>query len=164
VLNIYVCGEGESGELGLGAFPSADGKKPYGVRRPRLNAHLTAFDPVQVAAGGMHAVVLGGKGQVVTWGVNDDGALGRETGKGSPRRKVAGSRSESSDSDGIELNSHEATPKEVNQMYFKDGKVVKVVALDSACFALTDTGKLYGWGTFKVCYSSKVHLALKLSE
>ncbi len=36
---------------------------------------------IQVAAGGMHSVALTADGDVFTTGVNDEGALGRETGK-----------------------------------------------------------------------------------
>lgn len=36
---------------------------------------------VQVAAGGMHSVALTAEGEVYTCGVNDEGALGRETSK-----------------------------------------------------------------------------------
>ena len=35
---------------------------------------------MQVAAGGMHSVALTADGEVFTCGVNDEGALGRETG------------------------------------------------------------------------------------
>ena len=35
---------------------------------------------LQVACGGMHTVALTEGGQVLSWGVNDEGALGRETG------------------------------------------------------------------------------------
>ena len=37
-----------------------------------------------MAAGGMHSVALSAEGEVYTTGVNDEGALGRETGKRSP--------------------------------------------------------------------------------
>ena len=36
---------------------------------------------LQVACGGMHTAVLTAAGLVYTWGVNDEGALGRETGE-----------------------------------------------------------------------------------
>lgn len=36
---------------------------------------------LQVACGGMHTVVLTEDGQVYSWGVNDEGALGRPTGE-----------------------------------------------------------------------------------
>jgi alpha-tubulin suppressor-like RCC1 family protein len=35
---------------------------------------------VQVACGGMHTVALDTEGCIWTWGVNDEGALGRKTG------------------------------------------------------------------------------------
>jgi alpha-tubulin suppressor-like RCC1 family protein len=34
---------------------------------------------LQVAAGGMHTVALADDGTVWSWGVNDEGALGRQT-------------------------------------------------------------------------------------
>ena len=34
---------------------------------------------VQVSCGGMHTVALAADGKVWTWGVNDEGALGRKT-------------------------------------------------------------------------------------
>lgn len=39
-----------------------------------------ALQVLQVACGGMHTAVLTADGGVYTWGVNDEGALGRETG------------------------------------------------------------------------------------
>ena len=40
---------------------------------------LCCVQIVQVAAGGMHSVALTAEGEVYTCGVNDEGALGRET-------------------------------------------------------------------------------------
>ena len=40
----------------------------------------TTWQVRQVAAGGMHSVALTDDGQIWTTGVNDEGALGRETG------------------------------------------------------------------------------------
>ena len=40
---------------------------------------LLCAQVVQVAAGGMHSVALTAEGEVYTCGVNDEGALGRET-------------------------------------------------------------------------------------
>lgn len=74
-LNVYVFGEGSAGELGLGPKNATD------VVRPRLNTLLDAdkVGVVDIAAGGMHAVALTQDGHVMTWGVNDNHALGRET-------------------------------------------------------------------------------------
>lgn len=48
----------------------------------RFGTLQTLIDPAQVrqsAAGGMHTVALLDNGSVQSWGVNDEGALGRQT-------------------------------------------------------------------------------------
>lgn len=74
-LDVYVFGEGSAGELGLGPKKSVD------VKRPRLNPLLDAekVGVVQLSAGGMHVAALTFDGKVLTWGVNDNYALGRDT-------------------------------------------------------------------------------------
>ena len=63
------------GELGLG--PTS---KDRNVKRPRLNVHLSGdIKIVDVAVGGMHVAALDEEGRVWTWGVNDQGSLGRDT-------------------------------------------------------------------------------------
>jgi Regulator of chromosome condensation (RCC1) repeat len=68
---VYVVGSGDFGQLGLGedvterkrAFPlDAFGGSPV----------------VSLACGGMHSAAVTREGAVYTWGVNDDGSLGRE--------------------------------------------------------------------------------------
>jgi len=75
-LNVYVFGSGSMGELGLG--PDANTKI---VKRPRLNPHLPIdrIGVVDLAVGGMHCAVISHQGKIYTWGVNDQGALGRDT-------------------------------------------------------------------------------------
>ena len=75
-LDVYVCGEGSAGELGLG-----NAKGVTDVKRPRLNPYLKASEigVVHVATGGMHAAALTHDNRILTWGVNDQGALGRDT-------------------------------------------------------------------------------------
>ncbi|KFY33593.1 hypothetical protein V494_07475 [Pseudogymnoascus sp. VKM F-4513 (FW-928)] len=150
-LNIYVCGDGESGELGLG-HTVIDGKKPTGVKRPRLNPLLSAatVGVVQIAAGAMHCVALTHDQQILTWGVNDDGALGRDTAWEAPMRDADAVSDEGSDDEG-DLNPRESTPTAIPREAFGNvpGLFVQVVALDSASFALTSTGSVYGWGTFR---------------
>ena len=52
------------------------------------------------------------------------------------------------------MNPHEATPAAIPQDAFPEGTTfVKVAAGDSASFALTDDGQVYGWGTFRVSVS-----------
>lgn len=152
VLDIYVFGEGTSGELGLGS-KRVDGKKPIDVKRPRLNANLSAdkVGVVQIACGGMHVAALTKKNKILTWGVNDQGALGRDTKwAGGLKDMDGGESSDSEDEDDTGMNPLESTPGEVPAEYFADGvKFVQVVASDSATFVLTEDGRVYGWGTFR---------------
>jgi regulator of chromosome condensation len=155
-MDVFVFGEGTAGELGLGA-KSADGKKVVDVARPRLNARLSAKDVgvVQIAVGGMHCAALTYDNKILTWGVNDQGALGRDTAEG-PMKEIAeddGSDSDSDDDDSG-LNPTEAEPREVDPKHFPEGtKFASLYAGDSTTFALTTTGKVYGWGTFRVSVS-----------
>lgn len=150
-LNVYVCGEGSSGELGLGAA-----KNVVDVKRPRLNPHLLAdkVGVVQIATGGMHCVALTHDNKILTWGVNDQGALGRDTSwdGGFKDIKEGGGSDSDSDSDSDSgLNPRESTPAAVPSDSFPEDTVfVQVAASDSASFALTDVGTVYGWGTFRV--------------
>ena len=143
-LDVFVCGEGSNGELGLGTA-----KNVIDVKRPRLNAMLPAKDVgvVQVACGGMHALALTHDGRVLSWGVNDGGALGRPTGKG-PLQDLDNYEDDNSEPDDSGLNPDEANPAAVT---FPEGLViVKVTAGDGISLALTDDGQVYGWGEFRV--------------
>ncbi len=144
ILDVFVFGEGGSGELGLGTF-KVDGKKPIDVKRPRLNADLK--NVVQVACGGMHAVALTADNEILTWGVNDQGALGRDT-TWAGGLKDMDDDDDAEDPDDIGLNPYESTPAKA---ILPEGITwVQVAASDSASFALTDEGYVWGWGTFRV--------------
>lgn len=153
ILDIYVFGEGSSGELGLGS-KKFNGKKPIDVRRPRLNPNLSAKDVgvVAVSAGGMHVIALTRDNKILTWGVNDQGTLGRDTTWDGGLKDI--DQADDSDSDDDEgdtgMNPLETTPTAVKDEYFAEGtKFVQVVACDSASFVLTEDGRVYGWGTFR---------------
>ncbi|KAI9373991.1 regulator of chromosome condensation 1/beta-lactamase-inhibitor protein II [Aspergillus egyptiacus] len=149
-LNVYVCGEGSSGELGLGTAKNA-----IDVKRPRLNPHLLpdTVGVVQVAVGGMHCVALTHDNKILTWGVNDQGALGRDTSWDGGYRDIDAKKDDSdsdTDSDDADLNPYESTPTAIPSDVFPEGTVfVEVAAGDSSSFALTDEGQVYGWGTFR---------------
>ncbi|KAI9790276.1 MAG: hypothetical protein M1816_005301 [Peltula sp. TS41687] len=143
-LNIYVFGANTGGELGLG--PKATNAS---VKRPRLNPNLSidSVGVVQVATGGMHCAALTHDNKILTWGVNDDGALGRDTKWEGGMRNV-----DDSDSDVEEtpLNPRESTPTAIDSSAFPEGTVfTQLAASDSATFALTDEGLVYGWGAFR---------------
>ncbi|KAK5987885.1 Guanine nucleotide exchange factor SRM1 [Cladobotryum mycophilum] len=143
VLTVLIFGAGECGELGLGP-------KRKAALNPRVNPFLNpndagTFHAVQVACGGMHTLALTADNKIVSWGVNDNDALGRDT------RWEGGMRDadESEDEDDEDLNPHESTPTNIPTSYFPEGTTfVQVAAGDSCSFALTATGLVYGWGTF----------------
>ncbi|KKF94228.1 Protein pim1 [Ceratocystis platani] len=151
-LEVFVFGEGSSGELGMGS-KRRDGKKPVDVKRPRYNDLLSAKDTgvVQIACGGMHVAALTADGKMLTWGVNDDGALGRSTEwEGGLRDMDNEDDSDSDDEDDTGVNPMESTPTAVSTDVFIEGtQVSQVAACDSATFALTRDGRVYGWGTFR---------------
>lgn len=154
-LNVYVFGEGSSGELGLGTAKNA-----IDVKRPRLNPHLSAetVGVVQIACGGMHVAALTHDGKVLTWGVNDQGALGRDTKWEGGLRDVGESDNESDSGSDSGLNPFESTPTAIST--FPEGTVVvKLSAGDSHTLALTDEGLVYGWGTFRVSHFQPLRLS-----
>lgn len=146
--DVFVFGAGSMGELGLGAT-----SRDRNVKRPRLNVHLQGKGIVDVAVGGMHVAALDNDGNVWTWGVNDQGSLGRDTKTTVPKdTKMKDDASDSDSDDEEELNSLESTPGLVDG--FPEGvKVVKLACGDSISVAIADDGKVYSWGTFRVSLS-----------
>ncbi|RMD40035.1 hypothetical protein DV735_g5107, partial [Chaetothyriales sp. CBS 134920] len=136
-LNVYVFGAGEMGELGLGRAQAQ-----AQVKRPRLNPLLDAdkVGVVSLAVGGMHSAALTCDNIILTWGVNDDGALGRNT-------------DEVDDGDidsDTGLNFNESTPSPVDTAGLPADIVwTQLACTDCATFALTEKGDVYGWGTFR---------------
>lgn len=146
--DVFVFGAGSMGELGLGAT-----SKDRNVKRPRLNVHLQGKGIVDVAVGGMHVAALDNDGKVWTWGVNDQGSLGRDTKTAMPKdTKMIDDASDNDSDEEEELNPLESTPALVDG--FPEGvKVVKLACGDSISVAIADDGKVYSWGTFRVCLS-----------
>lgn len=124
------------------------------VKRPRLNPLLPAnsVGVVQVSTGGMHVLALTHDNKILSWGVNDQGALGRDTTWEGGLVDIDDAKSEDSSDSGSDsgMNPKEATPTAIPSDAFPEGtKFVQVAASDSASFALTDEGLVYGWGTFR---------------
>ncbi|MCJ1468821.1 hypothetical protein MMC07_007451 [Pseudocyphellaria aurata] len=144
-LDVFVWGEGSSGELGLGVARNA-----IDVKRPRLNPFLSSREVgvVHVATGGMHSAALTHDNLIYTWGVNDQGALGRDTTWIGGLRSIDESDDEDQDTNG--LNPRECTPTAIPRGSFPAGVAfVQLACGDSSTFALTDDGDVYGWGTFR---------------
>jgi regulator of chromosome condensation len=150
---VYVFGTGDNGELGLGSE-----KGQITVKRPRLNPLLAAdtVGVVHMAVGGSHCAVLTHNNQILTWGVNDEGALGRDVTWEAPTRDIDDEKSDGDSDDDSEtgINPKEATPTAIDMSVFPEGTVfTQLAAGDSMTFALTDEGLVYGWGTFRVWLS-----------
>jgi regulator of chromosome condensation len=158
LLNVYVFGDGSNGELGLG-----NAKGQLEVKRPRLNPLLDAdkVGVVHLAVGGMHTAVLTHDNKILTWGVNDQGALGRDTAWEGGLRDIDDDKSDASSDSGSDtgVNPHESTPGQIDLTDVPAGTVwTQLAATDSATFALTDEGHVYGWGTFRVSHISSVFI------
>jgi len=146
-LKVFVFGEGSSGELGLGAT-----KKAIDVKRPRYNEPLSNLNVVRIATGGMHVVALTKDNKILTWGVNDNGALGRDTSNANVKMRDLDADDSDSDSEDESggLNDLESTPTAISDEHFPEDTIfVDVAAGDSCSFALTTEGAIYGWGTFR---------------
>ncbi|XP_078048631.1 regulator of chromosome condensation 1 [Augochlora pura] len=107
-------GQGDVGQLGLGEDVVEK------IRPATIPGH---DDYVAIAAGGMHNVCLRETGEILTFGCNDEGALGRDT-------SVDGS---------------ETKPDTVKL----PGKVIQVTAGDSHSAALLEDGRAFAWGSFR---------------
>jgi len=139
------------GELGLGPR-----EKDRNVKRPRLNPHLLPdkVGIVDIAVGGMHCAAIDDKGRVWTWGVNDQGVLGRDTTwtpdtvDGDVKMSLEAD-SDIDDEDEEMLNPKESVPGLVEG--FPEGvKIEKIACGDSITVAVTTEGAVYAWGTFRV--------------
>lgn len=143
-LDVFVCGGGSSGELGLGNTKTA-----IDVKRPRLNHNLSAskVGVVHVAVGGMHAAALTHDGLIYTWGANENGTLGRDT----KWVRIADEEMDVDDDATVDLNPLECTPMPIPREHFPSNTVFTQLACgDSTTFAVTDDGEVWGWGTFRV--------------
>ncbi|PQE03831.1 ran exchange factor prp20 pim1 protein [Rutstroemia sp. NJR-2017a BBW] len=147
ILDIYVFGCNEAGELGLG-----DASKKTTLPRPVLNPKLSASAAgvVGMAAGGMHGAVLTKDNKILTWGVNDGGALGRDTFWEAPTKDIDADGSDDDSDDEVSVNPRENTPTQVEMDNVPEGTVfTQIVAGDSATFAVTQEGLVYGWGEIR---------------
>lgn len=163
-LTIMVCGDGDFGQFGMGSAPFPGCKNPKKTGRLRLNDAFLGPEKVgvvSIAVGGQHCAAITHDNKILTWGVNDKGALGRDTKWEEPLKDAdndevdMNSDSESDASDDSDDgpkggNPFESTPTAVDSKYFTKGTVFTGVACsDSATFAVTQDGKVYGWGMFR---------------
>lgn len=153
-LQLFSVGAGSAGELGLGPYTLE-------VTHPVLNDGLSpeSVGVVDLSVAAMHVVALSYDNKMFTWGGNDDGALGRDTAWDLKMQSIDDPDANLEDA---ELNPRESIPTAISADKFPSGtNFVQVSAGDSATFALTEDGLVYGWGTFRVTISSILGLLLE---
>ncbi|GAX84248.1 hypothetical protein CEUSTIGMA_g11671.t1 [Chlamydomonas eustigma] len=128
--DLFVFGSNPFGALGLGEDETVK------YRPAQVGSEAVPERFLQVACGGMHTVALAADGKVWTWGVNDEGALGRKTEGTSWEDTAEEEKGQASEPGLAEL------PQEVK------APVTQVVAGDGFTFALAG-GSIYGCGIFK---------------
>lgn len=134
-LDLFLFGTNSFGALGLGDPEAADDPDTRSqIPRPKLPA-VEGVKFVQVACGGMHTVALSSEGDVYTWGVNDEGGLGRKTSGTCWEKEPDSAKGDSFVPARAEL------PAGV--------KALQVAAGDGFTFALGTDHCLYGCGHFK---------------
>ncbi|ORY73861.1 regulator of chromosome condensation 1/beta-lactamase-inhibitor protein II [Leucosporidium creatinivorum] len=146
----FVYGNGDFGQHGMGWDEDADSddEKPKKqkvlceIPRPRL--HTLIEEKIgkgekgwekglaSLECGGMHTLAIDGKGQVWSWGINDNAALGRIT-----------------SIPGVDAETLETCPMLVQGLGEEDFKAVRVAAGDSVSLAVSDNGELRCWGSFR---------------
>lgn len=146
---VFVFGDGDCGQLGLGEDITEK-------LRPGLLEIDATQSVLQVVCGGMHTLALMEDGTVYSWGVNDEGALGRRT-----PDKVWTDVSESSFGSitasftgaNLSLLTSVGDPYTPGRVPFPAAcagkKCVQLSAGDSHSVALFEDGSVASWGTFR---------------
>mmetsp|Transcript_7662 Transcript_7662/g.15589 ORF Transcript_7662/g.15589 Transcript_7662/m.15589 type:complete len:511 (-) Transcript_7662:134-1666(-) len=128
--SLLVWGTGDMGQLGLGEDVS---------ERARPTPLSLSNLPVRrVACGGMHTLAVTSDGALWSWGVNDEGALGREV-KSSNDHVVASGPGPSAN----------AKPDNEPALVPSISGVVDISAGDSHSVAVTEKGEVFSWGSFR---------------
>ncbi|CAO1621925.1 unnamed protein product [Sympodiomycopsis kandeliae] len=153
---LFVFGNGDMGQHGLGTDAIDEIKRPrkhVWVDEKNGKGELGLGGLEQIAAGGMHTLAIDGNGRLWSWGINDNAALGRQTGREpdvdaevfetqpmpveglGPDGKgtLAGAKADGGGSEG-DVDIFRAT---------------RVAAGDSISAALSEDGQVRVWGSFR---------------
>jgi hypothetical protein len=100
-----------------------NGKKDYVIHKPRINQYLSDEKIIDIRCAVAHSLALSSKGEVFAWGYNEDGQIGN--GKNG-------------------FYAHVSIPIKVNG--FDNEKVVMISCGYWHSLALTESGRVFGWG------------------
>jgi len=138
--SVLLCGFGDCNQLGNldldrtapqgNSHEDGDETGTPEAKRPKEMKYLRGTSILQVACGGLHSLALRADGTVLSWGCNDDGALGRLT----------------------ETGAENAIAEFIPELIANSsslGIVARVACGDCHSLALTLHGQVYMWGCYK---------------
>ncbi|VDB93759.1 unnamed protein product [Peniophora sp. CBMAI 1063] len=139
---IFVWGCGDFGQFGLGPNPEGMGEKEKPRKQAwvekKIEEDVVKGGVVAIASGGMHSLFTDEQGTVFSMGVNDDAALGRKT-VGVPNP----------DKPDEFLNSDVLGTIPAKVELPEGYQAVQIAAGDSISAAISNTGELRVWGSFR---------------
>ncbi|KAK9173159.1 Regulator of chromosome condensation (RCC1) repeat family protein [Cryptosporidium meleagridis] len=165
---VWVWGSGECDQLGI---KEALLDEDLCLKRPKRIEAISKYENiVDISSGALHNLILTEKGEVLSWGCNDDGALGRLSSKFKAKldklkrksdhdnnRNIEDDDDEDEDNDDEVDNEDEEEPEDSekypNKIEFpldvKNCRVKSIVCGDCYSCCLTENGEVYLWGSYK---------------
>ncbi|KZV75873.1 RCC1/BLIP-II protein [Peniophora sp. CONT] len=137
---IFVWGCGDFGQFGLGPEHMGENEKPRRQAwvEKKIEEDVVKGGVVAIASGGMHSLFTDEQGTVFSMGVNDDAALGRKT---------AGVPNPENPDEILNADLLSTLPAKVE---LPEGyQAVSIAAGDSISAAISNTGELRVWGSFR---------------
>mmetsp|Transcript_5481 Transcript_5481/g.11317 ORF Transcript_5481/g.11317 Transcript_5481/m.11317 type:complete len:296 (-) Transcript_5481:144-1031(-) len=122
--DVYAFGTGDTSQLGI-ELPESNEDLTLGRPEPVPLLKSLPVGVVEIACGGLHNVAVTASGRLFAWGCNDDGAVGR------------GKKCE------------EQIPLKLDEKVDPKEHFVTAAAGSSQTLAITHTGRVYMWGSYK---------------
>lgn len=144
------------GQFGLGTDAIDEIKRPrkhIWVEEKIQKGELGEGGFEQIAAGGMHTLAIDSEGKIWSWGINDNAALGRETGRGDVEAEVLETEPMLVEGLGPQGKGTKAGTKEQGGGQMGDVetfRATRIAAGDSVSVALSEDGQVRVWGSFRV--------------
>ncbi|TRY52214.1 RCC1/WD40/YVTN/Zinc finger, RanBP2-type containing protein [Cryptosporidium tyzzeri] len=163
---VWVWGSGECDQLGIKETLLDE---DLCLKRPKRIEIISKYENiVDISSGALHNLILTEKGEVLSWGCNDDGALGRLSSKFKAKLEKLNKKSDNDkninkdeeedeeDDDEVE-NEDEEEPEDSekypNEIEFpldmKNCQVKSIISGDCYSCCLTENGEVYLWGSYK---------------
>ncbi|KAL3788286.1 hypothetical protein HJC23_002860 [Cyclotella cryptica] len=141
--DVAVFGIGDCGQLGCGQGID----ESYS---PRVVVGLRGMEVGALALGGLHTLVLTERGEVYSFGCNDEGALGGiVVDEGFQPCKVEGFVPSAFGPNGAGLSSRDVVTFEERERQVGLANIVQIVAGETTSLALSEDGDVYMWGSYR---------------